>query len=149
MLSGSPTLEYCSSVWDPYTSELTNQIELVQRRAARLVKNDYSRQSSVISMLNSLNWEPLPHRRKIARMPTFHKAYEGYLAVPVQNLLHPVQRSTRRSHSKAFIEIRPNKDCFKFSFLPKTLIDWNGLPHHIIDIQDPKIFKRELTAHFQ
>jgi hypothetical protein len=51
-----PLLEYCSSVWSPYTDTLTNQIEAVQRRAGRWVKNDYGRLSSVSEMLESLHW---------------------------------------------------------------------------------------------
>ena len=31
-----PILEYASTVWDPHTKELTSQLEMVQRRAARL-----------------------------------------------------------------------------------------------------------------
>ena len=30
-----PQLEYASAVWDPHTKDKVNQIELVQRRAAR------------------------------------------------------------------------------------------------------------------
>ena len=30
-----PTVEYCSTVWDPYTTKNIKQIEMVQRRAAR------------------------------------------------------------------------------------------------------------------
>ena len=33
-----PTLEYCSTVWDPYTAKNINTVEMVQRRAARWVK---------------------------------------------------------------------------------------------------------------
>ena len=49
-----PTLEYASSVWDPHTKDLISHIEMVQRRAARFVKADYSQQSSVALMLESL-----------------------------------------------------------------------------------------------
>jgi hypothetical protein len=36
-----PTVEYCSAVWDPYTSELIHKVGKIQRRAARMVHNTY------------------------------------------------------------------------------------------------------------
>ena len=35
-------LEYSSSVWDPHAQIVINQIEMVQRRAARFCLNDYT-----------------------------------------------------------------------------------------------------------
>ena len=42
-----PTVEYASSVWDPYTKHNRDRIEMVQRRAARYVLNCYERFASV------------------------------------------------------------------------------------------------------
>ena len=78
-------------------------------------------------MLQDLQWSTLAHRRKIQRLTVFHKAVEGYLSIPVRKLLHPVQCPTRRSHSKSIIELQPNKDSFKYSFIPRTVTDWNNL----------------------
>ena len=36
-----PLLEYGSAVWDPYLQKDIQSIEMVQRRAAHLVKSDY------------------------------------------------------------------------------------------------------------
>ena len=144
-----PSLEYCSSVWDPHTNDLISQVEAVQRRAARFVKNDYGRLSSVSSMLKELGWSTLAERRRIARLTTFFKAHEGYLSIPVRDLLHPVTRLTRRSHNKSYIEISTNKDSFKYSFLPRTLTDWNSLPGNLVNTQDPKSFKAKLQQHYQ
>ena len=49
-----PILEYSSSVWDPYLITDVQSIEMIQSRAARWVSSDYSRFSSVTSMLNEL-----------------------------------------------------------------------------------------------
>ena len=54
-----PVMEYASCVWDPYTTSNTRKLEMVQRRAARFVKGDYGRTSSVTSMMNELGWETL------------------------------------------------------------------------------------------
>ena len=49
----------------------TNKIEMVQRRAARWVTNDYSPYSSVSNMLSNLGWRSLEKRRYDARLITF------------------------------------------------------------------------------
>ena len=36
-----PHVEFCSTVWDPLTAQLTHEVEMVQRRSARLVCNKY------------------------------------------------------------------------------------------------------------
>ena len=49
-----PQLEYGSEVWSPHTQLQIDQIESVQRRAARWIKQDYGQTSSVTDMLKSL-----------------------------------------------------------------------------------------------
>ncbi len=53
-------LEYSSSVWDPHLRKDIHQLEMVQRRAARFIKHDYSYDSSVSQMLalKTLTYHP-------------------------------------------------------------------------------------------
>ena len=50
-----PNLEYATAVWDPYRQEQIDSIEAVQRRAARFIKRDLNRTSSITEMLQSLD----------------------------------------------------------------------------------------------
>ena len=50
-----PIVEYASTVWDPYTIKDSNQLEKVQRSAARWDLSNYDWRCSVISMLENLN----------------------------------------------------------------------------------------------
>ena len=45
-----PNLEYCASVWSPYTATGKRKVEMVQRRAARYGTNRYHNTSSVTDM---------------------------------------------------------------------------------------------------
>ena len=63
-----PTLEYCSAIWDPYTQELTQNVGKIQRRAARLVHNNYDWQTSASGLIRDLEWDMLSTRRKISRL---------------------------------------------------------------------------------
>ena len=49
-------MEYASPIWDPYYHSDIYKLEKVQRRAACWVLSDYSRETSVTSLLLSLNW---------------------------------------------------------------------------------------------
>ena len=40
-----PEIEYASTIWDPFTQENQNKIEMVQRRAARFACNNYRREA--------------------------------------------------------------------------------------------------------
>jgi len=42
-----PLVEYSSIIWDPFTEANIWKLEMVQRRAARMVFSDYRRTSSV------------------------------------------------------------------------------------------------------
>ena len=54
-----PIVEYATVAWSPHTNKGIDCVESVQHRAARFVNSDYSRYSSVSSMLTDLNWPSL------------------------------------------------------------------------------------------
>lgn len=144
-----PLVEYSSSVWDPHQSDLTNKIEMVQRRAARFVSNDYKRTSSVSHMLNELEWFSLKNRRTANRLTILLKARMGLLPLPVDDLLQPLSRPSRHSHANAYKTPTANKNCLKFSFLHQTVADWNNLPYHITTETDIAKFKNKVLNHLQ
>ena len=51
-----PLVEYSASVWDPHSKSLINQLEAVQRRAARFCLNDFKSRSpgAVTKLLRDL-----------------------------------------------------------------------------------------------
>ena len=92
-----PIVEYSSSVWDPYTQEHTQEIGKVQRRAARMVCNDYRQTTSATKLMVGLGWDLLSIRRKVSRVCILHKALGGGLALSVSDYLRPAPRATRRT----------------------------------------------------
>ena len=60
-----PHLEYASAAWDPYLQKDKHQLEAVQRRAARFVKNEYSREpGTVTSLYREFDWDTLQNDEK-------------------------------------------------------------------------------------
>ena len=56
-----PVIEYASTVGDPTTQTSINSLELIQRRAARFVNNDYKTRTPghVTKILDDLGWDSL------------------------------------------------------------------------------------------
>ena len=53
-------LEYATPIWDPYQKGDFNNLQFVQRTAARWVKSVYDRKPGVVTkLLNELKWPPL------------------------------------------------------------------------------------------
>lgn len=125
-----PHLEYAAAAWDPYTARDSGQLDNVQRRAARFVKNDYRRTTSVSQLVAQLGWDSLSDRRKTARLSLFYKGLHGLAAVPVDQL-KPSSRCTRHSSTNTFHSLSARIDCYKNSFLPRTVVDWNALPDDV------------------
>ena len=51
-----PKLEFSCCLWDPHPKTQIHQLEMVQHRAVRYTCNIYHNTSSVIEMLQTLNW---------------------------------------------------------------------------------------------
>ena len=60
-----PVLEYSNSIWDPQSILLQDELEKVQKRAARFMTGNYTYLSGI---LEQLNWESLKKRRKDSRL---------------------------------------------------------------------------------
>jgi hypothetical protein len=91
-----PKLEYNCSIWDPYTHDNINKLEMVQRRAACYVQNNYHNTNSVSSMIDTLGWPTLAERRLKTRLVMMYKITLALIAIP-NNILIPTDSRTRKS----------------------------------------------------
>ena len=61
----SPILEWGSSVWDPYTDKIQEELEKVQHCTASFVTRNYVYETgSMTGILGQLKWDCLKKRRK-------------------------------------------------------------------------------------
>ena len=69
-----PILEYGSSVWDPHTGKLQEELGRVQNLAGRFVTRNYDYETgSMTDILGQLKWESLKKRRKDNRLILIYK----------------------------------------------------------------------------
>ena len=139
-----PTVEYASSVWSPHSEGLINQLEMVQRRAARFVKQDYTRTSSVTDMLTDLKWDTLQHRRNNTRTTMFFKIMHNLVDIIPDPPL--INAKTVRGHNQRFRQIRARTSIFQNSFFPATIVLWNKLPQDVVDQTSLDAFQSALAS---
>ena len=142
-----PILEYASVIWDPHTSADIQKVEMVQRRAARFVNNNYKKsEGTVTDLLTKMNWQTLEQRRKNARLIILFKIQNQDIAVPIPDYIQrPKASQTRQYHATKFRVMAPRSNAYKFSFFPRTILDWNSLPSSLLDCKKLDIFKTGLS----
>ena len=122
-----PVLDYGSSVWDPPGVVLQEELESVQKRAARVVTGNYNYETgSMTGILGQLKWESLKKRRKDNRLILLillYKSPKGKASVPTDDLI-PKTRRCRNQHSMAFQTPIANTGSFS---RPPPLPHYQGL----------------------
>ena len=136
-----PSLEYCGTVWDPHTAAAAQKVEMVQRRAARWVKNDYVQTSSVTNMLAELKWRELSQRRADARLCLLYKIKKSLVLI---NAIKYFRLQRDKIHIQ---NIESDRVYYKMSFFPRTIQDWNPLPNNILTTDTARSFRDGVARH--
>ena len=120
-----PILDYVSVVWDPHTTSDIQRLEMIQRRAAQFVTNNYKRtEGTVTDILSKLEWPSLQQHRKESRLVIMYKIHHQDIAVPIPEYIQRQTVSrTRQHHPAKFCVMRPSTNVYKFSFFPRTILD--------------------------
>lgn len=139
-----PQVEYASTVWDHTNKTHINKIEAVQRRAARYIMGDYSRESSVTSMLNHLHLDTLQSRRITSRATMMYRIVNGYIDIPSSHL-HPVNSCNTRGHTMRFLQPFCHLKCYQDSFFPAGVVIWNSLSPAIVTADSLEAFKARIS----
>jgi hypothetical protein len=122
-----PHLEYAASIWDPEQKDLIKELDKIQRKAARFVKNCYGRTESVSKLLEELKWEPLRARRLRARHSLLKKLGTETFRGDTENIILTPHYISRSERSDKIREIRCRTDTFKYSFFPRTISEHNKI----------------------
>ena len=142
-----PIVEYSATVWDPHVAKNIQQVEMVQRRAARWVLGRYDRLDSVTDMLSSLKWRSLELRRSDARLCMLYKQCNGLATYERDKLPREHKSGMNTRQSSLWHRLKePHCTCdyYKNSFYPKTIAQWNNLPPEIVASTSPCSFRQSL-----
>ena len=145
-----PKVEYSSTIWDPHTSKDIKKLEMVQHRGARLVTNTPHKrqagpQASITAIVNDLGWKPLQECRLNNRLTMLYRVANNLVEVPESH--QPVLQSPqpRRGNQHQFQRLTAEVKVFEYSFLPRTIVDWNSLSASVVAADSLESFKRRLN----
>ena len=118
------------------------------------VCKDSRRTSSVSTMITKLGWKPPENRRAISRLSLLFKSIHHTVAINTDKHLTSQADNkicTRKSCEISFTHPTVKKDCYKHSFLPRTMTEWNLLPPNIrqstsVDSLKSKLNNMDLTS---
>ena len=130
-------LEYGSSCWDPCREEQIHLLDQVQKKA--------------LQFTNHSDWETLAQRRTIAHLCTLFKAYSGEQAwKAIRDRLRRPYYWSRVDHVLKIQDRKQRTDIGKYSFVNRTIKNWNQLPVEALGTfpWKPKIFRKKVRKAF-
>ena len=139
-----PTIEYSSTVWDPYTYKNIDELETIQRRAARFVNGNYSWFASPSNMIADLGWESLAERRAKAKVAMTYKIMNGLMDIPKTKFKESICTNTRSQAQFLIPCCRIN--AYKYSFFPSAARLWTHVPIEIRAQRTITSFRSSLEA---
>jgi hypothetical protein len=140
-----PLLEYCSSIWSPHLATEVMILDRIQKRAIRLVCQNFDSRASNSALQASRSWESLSERRDKARIYAMHKILSNQ---PAWLELKPFtttlgKMSNRRGHQYKLGIKRFNTANGLHSLIGSGVRLWNELPlpYHLKLPERPSKFK--------
>ena len=116
-----PKLEYSSAAWNPHQNDHENKLKGAQCQVARFICNNYDRTASVISMLQSLEWESLATWRLFNQCSMFYKFHFGLVNIPFPSCVILSIQQGRSNHTLGYQTIQSRVNMYRYSFFVRTI----------------------------
>ena len=148
-----PVLDYASAAWDPHTQACIQELEAVQRRAARFITGNYRTTSSTSQMIADLGLPTLELRRQHSKLLMMYRITYGLLDIPATD---PLRRSITSTRGRGLEDMDGavvrywipycRTDTYRHSFFISGARLWNQLPKHLTVLQTPESFREGLAG---
>ena len=130
-------LDYCSSVWDPASSTLSDKLESVQRFAAKLCTKRWS--ASPTELTSTLNWPSLCSRQKVLLC---RRIIKNKSIISPSSYFSPLAHLNSQIHHLYSVCIPfAHTVSFQKSFFISVCHLWNSLPENVINMPSSRSFK--------
>ena len=144
----NPHFDYCSEVWDTMGVGLSNRLQKLQNRAARVIMN-FSSDIPGPEALDALGWENLVTRRAKTKAKTMYKVLNKLAPSPLEKLFEHKRNITQynlRGSSTSLQLPQPKTEKLKKSFSYDGAKVWNSLSADVRGSATFTIFKTRLCA---
>ena len=136
-------LEYAESVWNPYYMYLIDDLEKVQKRATKIL-----RQCRHLNywqcFLKFLNLPTLAFKRNRGDMTEVYKILTGKYDPSLPSILHRNINSTTRGNPLKLCTYRPKYDLCKYNITVRVISLWNSVSTHVITADSVNSFQNGL-----
>lgn len=144
-----PHFDYCSVVWGCCSKGLSQKLQKLQNRAARIITfSNYDRNTD--ELLNSLNWHKLEHQRAASKSIMMYNAVNNQTPNYLSSRFFPrneaLSYNLRNTEGKLSIP-QPRTNYCKRSFSYSGAVLWNSLPNEIKLSSTLNEFKNKLKNH--
>jgi ribonucleases P/MRP protein subunit RPP40 len=126
-----PKLEYCVQAWRPYLKKDIDNIERVQHRATKMIKE--IKNLSYEERLVKTNLTTLDDRRTRGDLIEVFKMIKGISNVDYREFLTLVVSSKTRGHKFKLEKNRSKRNIRKYFFSQRVVNEWNRLPKSVVE----------------
>ena len=139
-----PHFDYCSPVWDCLSGYLSDKLQKLQNRAARVItKSPFDVSSNYL--LSTLSWERLPLRLKKQKALMMYKTMNDLAPEYLQSLFSQRHSAYNLRYSEGRLTLsKPSTNYLKRSFSYSWAMLWNNLPKNLKNAASVENFKRNI-----
>ena len=143
--------DYCCEVWDPIGSILSNKLQTLQNRAARIIMGYPNEHGCSEAALTALGWKTLKERRFESKARLMYKIIHGFAPTALTEIfssasvVRPHDYNLRNSDMKLNLPF-PKTEYLKKSISFNGVKLWNDLPIEVRNAESLGIFKSLLCA---
>lgn len=139
-------IEFVATVWNPFRISLVHDLEKVQKRATKLVKE--CRNLNYSDRLKYLKLPTLKYRRVRGDMIEVYKILNGYYDANVQLVLPRNMDARTRGNLFKLKHLGSRLDIRKHSFCVRVVAVWNSLPDNVVTAPSLNSFKNQLDRYW-
>ena len=144
-----PILEYCNEIWDNCADYEKEDLENIQKEAARIATGT-TKLVSIENLNSEIGWETLEVRRNKQKLTLFYKMVHNLTPSYLTSLIPPTVNETSNYNLRNSNDIRTtNASSVQYysSFLPSAIRGWNSLPEELRNSATLTSFKNRLNQH--
>ena len=144
-----PHFDYCCEVWDVLGKTLSDRLQKLQDRAARIIMNFKNESGQSLLARNSLGWTNLEERRVHIKAKLMYKSINNLAPERLSNLFqnsNTIYDYDLRGSSTRLCLPRPKTEFMKKSFSYNGAYVWNHIPEDIRTSASYKSFCQKLSS---
>ena len=142
-----PHFDYCNLVWGNCGKTLSDRLQKLQNRAARLLKSS-SYDADAKGLIRQLGWKDLCAQRQIQKALMVYRSLNGLVPECLSSKFlkrNGTRYSLRESENKLVVPL-PRTNYLKNSFSYSGAALWNSLPCNLRMIKSLNQFKKQIST---